>query len=280
MPMDGPHEVYPNAPLVLVSVEVRLPGSLGVALRPLPVNVQRSFRDLLGDNWVIDSSAPQISVSLGSGVAMPQPMQQVTIPRFTIRDRTLAVALTESSVSIETTRYGQYPEFRKVLEKTISAATEVLAPDGVARVGMRYINEIRVPDGNEDNPSGWQDWIDPALLAPQLARMADKGFASGGWEGAAQYETGPDQKLVLRYGTRNGYVVNPSGPLKRPCLPGPGPLFMLDFDCFWEPPDIPEFNPKAIVPIFDELHTPVRTLFDLLVTDKLLGEFRRERNVG
>ncbi len=277
--MADTHEVYPNAPLALVAVEVRFPNSADT--RPLAMNLQRSFRDLLGEGWVIESQkVQQVTLAVNTAGAVPQAMPMLTIPRFTVRDRTLAVAITEESMTIEATRYRHYPEFREIVARAVAAAAEVLLPDGIARVGMRYIDEVRVPDLANEDPSAWQDWIDASLLAPQLDAMSDAGFVSTGWEGAAQYRTGPDQRLVLRYGPRTGYVVNPVGPLKRSTPPGPGPLFALDFDCFWEPPDIPEFHPVVIMDTCDQLRRPIRALFDMLVTDKLLAEFTKERNVG
>ena len=277
--MADTHEVYPNAPLALVAVEVRFPN--GGSTRPLPMNLQRSFRDLLGNDWVIESSrVQQVSVAISAAGAVPQAMPMLTIPRFTVRDRTLAVAITDESLTIEATRYRHYPEFRETVESAVTAASEVLLPEGIARIGMRYIDEVRVPDIEEEAPSDWQDWVDTSLLAPQLGGMSGAGFVSAGWEGAAQYRTGPDQKLVLRYGPKTGYVVNPAGPLKRPSPPGPGPLFALDFDCFWEPPDIPEFDPVTIMDTCDQLRRPIRTLFDMLVTDKLLAQFTKEASIG
>ena len=44
---------------------------------------------------------------------------------------------------------------------------------------------------------------------------------------------------------------------------------MLDFDSFWEPADIPEFDATVLIETCDALRAPVRTLFDLAVTDKL-----------
>jgi uncharacterized protein (TIGR04255 family) len=273
------HEVYPNAPLALVAVEVRFPNSADT--RPLPMNLQRSFRDLLGEAWVIESQkVQQVTFAVNTAGAVPQAMPMLTIPRFTVRDRTLAVAITEESLTIEATRYRHYPEFREIVARAVAAAAKVLLPDGVARVGMRYIDEVRVPDIANEAPSAWQDWVDASLLAPQLDAMSDAGFVSTGWEGAAQYRTGPDQRLVLRYGPRTGYVVNPVGLLNRPTPPSPGPLFALDFDCFWEPPDIPEFDSGIIMDTCDQLRRPIRALFDMLVTDKLLAEFTKEGNVG
>lgn len=276
--MPDTHEVYPNAPLALVAVEVRFPNA--ATGRPLPITLQRSFRDVLGESWVIETSkVQQLSVSIGPAGAVPQALPPVTIPRFTVRDRTLAVALTEESMTIEATQYRHYPDFRQIVERAATAAADVLVPDGIARIGMRYIDEIRVPDAQEENPSAWREWVDTSLLAPQLQGMAQAGFGSAGWEGAAQYATGPNQKLVLRYGPRTGYVVNPVGPLKRPRSPSPGPLFALDFDCFWEPPDIPEFDPETVMSTCDELRAPIRALFDMLITAKLLAEFKREVTV-
>lgn len=281
-PLPDTHEIYPNAPLGLemVAVEVRFPNT--VTGRPLPMTLQRSFRDVLGENWVIETAkVQQLSVSVGPVGAVPQPPQLVTIPRFTVRDRTLAVALTDESMTIETTQYRHYPAFREIVERAATAAADVLAPDGITRIGVRYIDEIRVPDLREGDPSAWQEWVDTSLLPPQLQAMAKAGFESTGWEGAVQYETGADQKLVLRYGPKIGYVVNPAGHLKRPHHrpTSPGPLFALDFDCFWEPADIPEFDADTVMSTCDELRAPIRALFDMLTTGKLRAEFKREASV-
>ena len=270
-----PHEVYPNAPLALVAAEIRFPES--TTDRTLPMTLLRIFRDALGEEWVIETRKMQhASVTIGPAGVVPQALSSVTVPRFTVRDRTLAVALTEDSMTIETTQYHHYPSFRSVLAKATTAAAEVLTPDGVARIGMRYIDEIRVPGLGEGNLSEWDDWLNASLLAPDLLGMAEEGYKSAGWEGLAQYQTGPNQKLVLRYGARSGYVVNPTGPLRRPHPPAPGPLFFLDFDCFWEPEDIPEFDVENAMTTWDRLRAPIRTLFDHLITDRLRAEFRKE----
>lgn len=272
--MPDTHEVLPNAPLALVAVEIRFPD--GTSGQQLPMNIRRSFRDLLGEEWVLDSqTVQQFAITLGPGGALPQPAPTLTIPRFTVRDRTLAVAVTDQSMTVEATRYKHYPTFREVVRRAVDAATQVLAPDGIARVGMRYIDEIRVPAVGDD-PADWRDWVDASLLAPQLNAMEAAGFSSIAWEAAAQYQTGPDQRLVLRYGPRTGYAVSPQGPLKRPSVPPPGPLFVLDFDCYWEPVDIPEFDPLTIMATCDQLRAPIRTLFDMLMTDKLHNEFSKE----
>ena len=274
--MPDSHDVLPNAPLALVAVEIRFPN--GASGQTLPMNLRRSFRDLLGKDWVLESQAPpfQLAHAIGPRGALPaQTAPTASIPRFTVRDRTMAVAITEQSMTIEATRYRHYPTFREIVERAVDAATQVLLPEGIARIGMRYVDEVRVPNISGDDPSAWKTWVDMSLLAPQLTAMEESGYTSGGWEGAAQYQTGPEQKLVLRYGPRTGYAVSPHGPLKRPTVSLPGPLFVLDFDCFWEPTDIPEFEPAAIMATCDQLRKPIRALFDMLTTEKLRDELAK-----
>jgi len=276
-PMADTHEVYPNAPLALVAVEVRFPEA--PSDRALPMPLQRSFRDRLGDDWVIEShKIQQIEVAFGPGAPGGQTVQQTVVPRFTLRDRTLAVALTDSSLTVETTDYRHYLDFRAVLGRVFGAAAELLQPDGVARVGMRYIDEIRVAGIEEDNSSEWREWLDASLLPPKLAEMVGEEYQPAAWDGAVRYVTGPERSLVLRYGARQGYAVQPRGSLNRRSAPAPGPFFLLDFDSFWEPRDIPEFEPVRLLETCDDLRSPVRTLFDLVVTDKLLRDvFAKER---
>jgi len=262
------HEVYPNAPLALVAVEVRFPGPFETW--PLPMTLQRSYRDMLGEGWVIESiKTKKVDVVLGLDGTSQQTVQQIVIPRFTMRNRTVAVAISDESVTIETTAYRHYPDFRTVLAVAFAAAVQFLRPQGVARVGMRYIDEIRVPNAPGSDLPDWREWLDASLLPPQLEPMADTGFASAAWEGVAQYAGGLEQTLVLRYGARMDYAVNPAGLLKRPTIPAPGPVFVLDFDCFWQPVDIPAFDAETLTARCDDLRAPIRALFDLLITDRL-----------
>lgn len=80
---------------------------------------------------------------------------------------------------------------------------------------------------------------------------------------------------MLRYGPREGFAVEPGGDLKR-STPTPGPFFLMDIDSFWAPSEgVPEFAVTALLATCDELHAPVRTWFERLVTDRLRAEVFR-----
>jgi uncharacterized protein (TIGR04255 family) len=268
------HEVYPNAPIAFVTVEVRFPGEAGQGIHSV---VQRAFRDVLGDEWVIEQLTQQ-ELTLGINIGGPpsQTMRAVNIPRFTIRDRTSAVVLTTNSITIETTRYRGWPDFRSVIERALRATADLVEPDGVARVGMRYVDEIRVPDLGERSRS-WGQWLSPDVLAPASTEMERAGFPPATWTGAAQYALGGGRQLVIRYGPQSGYAVDPGGPLRRPDPPPPGPFFLLDFDSFSEPSTIPLFDVEELLQTCDELRLPTRALFDQIVTESLIDDvFRKD----
>lgn len=260
--MDDAHEVYPNAPLAFVTVEVRFTAENA---QNVPPAVYREFQDALGDDWVTEQLTQQtVTVSINPGNPPTPTARTVTAPRFTVRDRTSAVVLTGASVTIETTRYRGWPAFRQILERALRASSQFVKPEGFTRVGMRFVDEIRV-DNVGDRAVGWADWLAPDVLAPALDAMTASDWVPEEWNGAARYALGEGKQLVLRYGPQHGYVVNPVGPLRRPNPPPPGPLFLLDFDSFWEPPTIPRFDVEELLVSCDELRAPIRVLFDHLV---------------
>ncbi len=274
------HEVLPNAPLALVAVEIRFLD--GTKSSSYPVNLWRAFREVLGQDWVIETRKVQSQVvSFNASGPFLESQPTTTVPKFTIRDRTMAIALTGNSVTVEATEYHHYPQFREIIEAAVDATTQVVRPDGISRIGMRYIDEIRVPEVTRvsDIPS-WAKWLDPSLVAPKLTSMANSGYTCSAWDGAVQFDVGEDRYLVFRYGPRPSYVVNPDGEPKRTSPPPMRPVFMWDFDCFWTPSDIPEFDPAVVVSTCDELRRPIRTLFDILTTEQLKAEFMKEGRNG
>jgi uncharacterized protein (TIGR04255 family) len=269
------HEIYPRAPLVLVAVEVRFPGT-NAPSGPLSSTMLRQFRKGLGDKWVLDSvQTQQFAVAFGPEGAIQQAPKSTSLPVFTVRDRTTSIALTSQSLNIQTTRYRHYPQFREVLETAMRLTEELLEPEGVARVGMRYIDEIRIHREGAHKPD-WSEWLDRSLLAPGIGLMQQQGMSAVAWNGIVHYQTGPNRALTLNYGLREGSAISPLGHVRPISAPQTGPQYTLDFDSFWQPTDIPEFDASFLLKTCDELRVPARALFDNLITERLRTEFRKE----
>ena len=258
-------EVFPSAPLSLVAAEVRYPA---VTDSNLGMLVQRSVRDALDSDWVIHSSTLQ-TLEMGVGPAGPHASLRAEeeVARITSRARTEVVTVMPDRFTLEVVDYRGFADFQSILKRTATAVESVLGPDGVSRVGLRYIDEITV---SEPVPL-WSQWLHSSLMPP----TAPDGLVAVEWNGAVQYQSAPDQALVLRYGPSPGTVVDPAGRLRRLRVPA-GPVFVLDFDSSWQPQDIPAFTAAGIAETADRLHDPVRGLFDSLILPNLLNVFRKD----
>lgn len=259
-------EIYPNAPVVLVAIEARHSPT-----PPLSTQAHARAKKLLDQVCPIYRPSTVTTITASNG--NPPEVTNEEVPRFMSRDRSLAVSLGATAVTVETTNHERYEQLRAVLELAVEARQAVEPVDGLDRLGLRYIDEIRVPELG-DSQTAWADWVDESLVGP--CSLADSlSLAVQQWQGAIRFATEAGNTVVLRYGPRDGYAVDPSGDLKRP-TPPPGPFFLLDVDSFWIAGDVvPPFELERVLALADELHGPVRSLFESLITDRLRTEVLR-----
>ena len=275
--MVGGTPPFSNPPLVLTVLEIRYPElseGFGESARRQMGEAVRDRLPLLEP--MVEE---QVNVSVGGPVPAPPSFQRRTVLRFSTRDRTTALLVKPDALVIETTAYEGWEEsFRPLIAEVVRALERISRPNGVLRVGLRYIDEIRVP-GIESAPGDWREYIDEHLLA-----AADPGFIPDGlrpseWSGVVQYRTAPDSMLVVRYGPQSGYAVDPASPTRRRAPHPPGLFFLLDSDSYWhDAAEVPEFEAVWICEQCDLLHQPVREFFRTVVTDKLRDEvFNRQK---
>lgn len=264
-------EIYLNAPIVLMAVEVR--HSLCEPLERRQVTqLSQSVSELLP----LPGEVNEVSFTL-QAVPNGQRVQQQaisTVPRWSSRDKRTALTMRQDSLVIETTDYGSYDRVRELLDAALRARLAVVAPAGVDRIGLRYIDEIRVPPENGADTPAWREWVDPSLLGPaHIGSALDLVPAVN--EGLVVFSSDNNRALVVRYGAQSDYAVPSTPELRRP-LPPPGPLFKLDIDSFWQAGDaVPEFDSRFILDQADALHLPVRGVFESLITERLRREVLR-----
>jgi uncharacterized protein (TIGR04255 family) len=257
-------EVYPSAPVVLVALEVRHP-----MVEPMGAAAIARAKKILGGATPLQEAQTIAGFAITPAGPAAQPTE--TAQRFSSRNRSTAVTFRSSAVVVETTHYGQYEDLREVIELALRARDAAGPVDGVLRVGLRYIDEIRVP--GDTDLLGWGEWVHPSLLGPAPLAAAH-GLSAAQWQGLAVFNGASDAQLVLRYGPGEGYAVDPSGQLRRPA-PAPGAFFLMDIDNYWEPDAVPDFDVAALLQRCDDLHKPVRALFESLITEKLREEVLR-----
>jgi uncharacterized protein (TIGR04255 family) len=253
------HKVYRHPPIAMVAVEVRHSGT-----DPVSEAGYRTIRQRLRKQWPVQLPGQDITVDFGNTGPSPTVIEY---QRFVSRDRRTAIVIRPGSTSVETVDYKGWDDLQVTLKMAFEVRAEVSEPSGYERVGLRYIDEVRVPD---KAPIDWAEWVHESLLGARPVDAID--LPPTEWQGLSKFGPADDRSLVVRYGPREGYAVEPNGPLKRETTPT-GLFFLLDFDSFWETSDaIPEFEPDVLMRRCDDLHAPVRKLFEGLITPRLREE--------
>lgn len=231
---------------------------------------------LVRDALPLPGEINEVSVEFQAGPGTVPTRQQTvaTSPRWTTRDRRTALTVRPNGLTVETTQYGSYERVRALLELALQARIAIDPPAGVERIGLRYIDEIRVPVENGNGRPSWGKWVDPALLGPAHIGNGLSLVPTAG-EGVIVFSNKDNRALVLRYGAQEDLAVQSTPDLRRP-MPLPGPLFKLDIDSYWQSGDeIPEFTTDLVLAQADELHKPVRGVFESLISDRLREEVLR-----
>jgi uncharacterized protein (TIGR04255 family) len=100
----------------------------------------------------------QEGVSIGLEIAKKE-----TKHVFKSRKGDTLVSFKTSAIALEMKKYKNFGEFVKQLELLLERSKELLDTDFFTRVGLRYINEIPIGEGNLG------EWIRPELVAPLIA---------------------------------------------------------------------------------------------------------------
>jgi uncharacterized protein (TIGR04255 family) len=187
-------EIYPNPPIVLMAVEVR-----HSPCEPLDRKQVSRLSALMRDWLPLPGEVNVMSVEVQGGAGVPPTHQQTieTFPRWTTRDRRTALTVRPTSLLLETTKYGSYERIRALLGAAARARVAIAPPAGIERIGLRYIDEIRVPLNNGEIRPAWGDWVHPALLGP-VHIGENLGLTPAASEGAAVYSGENNRALVLR----------------------------------------------------------------------------------
>ena len=269
--MAAPTPPYTNDPLRWVAADVRFP-----PMEALSSAVPDAFREHVHERFPVVEPVAQLSLTLSVPGAPAPPSQQVTLQRMLQRDRLMAITIGRDGLTLETSDYPGWTDFRAVLKEMLGNLQEASRPDGVLRVGLRYIDEIRLATAPE-TPAGWAGWIDSRLLGP-LTLADDRSPSEANT--ILQYGIPPGYVTVFRASPlASGRAVNPDGPLRMPVVTPAGPYFLLDTDASWADPErqIPQFEADNIAAIFDELHGSFHQLFEASITDDLREFLRRDR---
>ncbi|ROQ64821.1 uncharacterized protein (TIGR04255 family) [Rathayibacter sp. PhB152] len=243
---------YTNAPLELVVFELAHPPS------PLRQDEVYAVKSVLGD------LAPIARLEVEGG------------PLLMSRGRHLNISFGPEALTISTTSYEGWPGFRTTIEAAIRARHGISPIDASERVGLRYINEIRVPqppagDGDVD----WSEWLVPSVTAPAFDLDGDSLHLQV-HRGLAAFSLDEEGDVVaVRYSAAREEAIESTPTLVRRSPSPGGPFFLLDTDASWTRADsarLETFDVESTLATCDRLHAPIGTIFEKLITDRLRKE--------
>lgn len=248
-------EVFANSPLAFVVCEIRFPQAPRLASDEAFIALTDAFASTLviPEEEGADNGAERRF-------------------RFLDRRRRLSVAVARDALSVETTDYTEWNDFKPFVLETVDVVASTARVAGVERIGLRYINEIRVPEQITD-VTQWKRWISDEMLGPV---GGIPGYSPAGFQAMTQLTRG-DSHLHVRCAALVGSGVVADQPLKRRTPVAEGPFFVIDTDSYTETPgyDMGAFATRELDPALDDLHEPLEALFHRAISDDLREVFRQ-----
>jgi uncharacterized protein (TIGR04255 family) len=233
-----------RSPLVLVAAQVNFE-EVG---REVSHAYARAFQRSLGaDRWRALQSAPLVQATMTPGGVVTEPNRQAY--RLTTQDETASLLINPDSVTLESRAYTGWDAFRGDLVAVLAALADVFDPGVEQRLGLRYIDQIPLPDTDDD----WRALVRESLLG----LSGDSAFSAG--------VVASDQRVLLQLDDRIRCVLR-HGQLADPATNRPGAAYLLDFDVYREGG---LFDPDTAAAGADALHSYVGRLFRACITERL-----------
>lgn len=265
-------EIYPNAPLVMVMMEVRFSYLPELDEESARARVLRTVRDQMP----ILTKSQQVEVEFS-----PRGAKQQATPLLEARsaDRQITAEISSQrfGVTISGSAYRSFELSLRPLVARLAGAIQNEAQDlYVTRVGLRYLDEIRWPGTAPNDILGWSRLIQRDRLDPSGALVA-LGLNGLTTRAGVTVELDEHRQVTTNWGTFLGSsVVGEDHPFASKSSV-PTRMFVVDVDTSWNSSANPAAqNADTLMALLTDLHEPSRTMFESLITDEARDLFRRK----
>ena len=260
-------EVFAQPPVVLVTAQVLFTDS--------PRLRQQQNLDAIA--IALESRLPIVEQVSGMGMeeagpGLPPRMVPQTGVVLRNPEHTESLTLTSWSLTFETTDYQGFGDFEAGALSAVRAFLDANVRPAVKRIGLRYINEIRVPEPVTD-ARGWRGWIDPALLG--AASVATGDLPIRAVQGAAAFDLGNGGGLNVGYAALSqGTVMNSQLLVRQPFKDGPAFVLDLDGYCEYGEGVVAQLNEELVADLLSAVHSHIGAAFQRSISDQARTLFR------
>jgi uncharacterized protein (TIGR04255 family) len=259
-------EAFTKPPLALVAAEVRFTDAARLRQQMTRDEVTIALEDMFP--FAVPFHQADVSVT----PVVPPQIQQRRGVVLKNAANTQTLTIMSDSVTYETTAHSSFDDLRAAIIAACDALITAKVHPALRRVGLRYINEVRVPD-IVDNVRQWAKWIDRRLI--EHLDVGPEGVVATMTRAVTTYDLREGRGLTVRYAALNqGPIVVPPH-LARPVFE-PGPFFVLDFDGFHDLAGEPAtpLTAEVVGQDLDAVHVPCGTAFQRSITDDARALFR------
>ena len=180
---------------------------------------------------------------------------------FWNEDKTRRAAVCGEYLFLEEKSYEGYAPLRDQFLDALEAVADRYPGMKLRRLGMRYINEIKLPEADAGPGLGadfWERYINPFLLGGLRFAANDGALARHMCTTELNYGT---DRATFRYGIFNGEYPKPNRRRE----------FILDVDTFCSG----EMTPGVVPGKLEEYHAAALSVFETAITDALRARMGR-----
>ncbi len=246
--------VFERPPIVLTVFQVRF-SNISEVTDPGYIE---PFKNAIQNRYRVFAPSKQIGMQFDFISGEPRRLETVQW-RFTDEDENWTVVLAPDFLTLETRRYEHFEDFLSQLRFVLGVLTEHIRPKVGTRIGLRYINEIRL--GTERLASV----IRPELLGPLSVAGLEEHVAQSNQE--VLLRLSEDRSIQVRHGLfPDGGAVQPRTGEQPPS----GPFYLLDFDAsrIFSAPTLLRIEADIIQEYVKEYHDDLETLFRWSITEE------------
>lgn len=176
--------------------------------------------------------------------------------------RTRHAAVCSEYMFLSQQHYEGYEPLREGFLELMDAMTRQFPALKLRRLGMRYVNEIKLPEADAGPGLGadfWEHYVNPWLVGGLRFAANDGAMARHMCTTELNYGT---DRATIRYGIFNGEYPRPNRRRE----------FIVDTDTYCQSP----MEPAAVAAKLDDYHAAACQVFEAAVTDALRARMGKE----